>query len=155
MTTAPAAAKIRSTSFRYFTSVRWAGGRTGELASGGTKPSIRIASPPEFRGEPHVWTPEDLFVAAIDTCLLLTFVSQAERENLRFDSYEGQAEGLLKLDHGGFRFTQVTLRPRIEVEDAAEVEAARRVVARAHETCLVARSVRCEVTVEPEIHVRS
>jgi len=31
------------------------------------KPSFRVASPPEFRGEEHVWTPEDLFVAHVES----------------------------------------------------------------------------------------
>ena len=145
----------RPKAFHYTTSVTWLDGRAGELAGGDGKPRVRVASPPEFRGEPNTWTPEDLFVAAIDTCLLLTFVGFAEKEDLRFDSYVGRADGLLEWIEGGFQFTNVTLTPQIIVRDAAAAETARRVVAHAHRNCLVARSVRCNVAVEPEIRIRS
>ncbi|MBI3191832.1 MAG: OsmC family protein, partial [Pedosphaera parvula] len=54
---------------------------------------FRVASPPEFKGEAGVWTPEDLFVAAVNVCTMTTFAAFAQRLNLPVLSYRCEAEG--------------------------------------------------------------
>jgi organic hydroperoxide reductase OsmC/OhrA len=145
-------AKVRHKTFTYNTRVDWAGDRSGTLASEG-KPAFRVSSPPEFKGEDGVWTPEDLFVAAVDVCTLTTFVAFAARKQLPLVSYSSSAEGLLEFVDGGFQFTKVTLRPEIVVQTPEAVAAAGGILEDAHRACLVARSVRAEVVVEPTIEV--
>src|ERR1700694_1850801 len=82
-------------SFTYRTALVRVLGRTARSHSEG-KPALPVASPPEFRGQPGTWTPEDLFVASIEVCLMLTFVGIAEKRGLRVASYESTAEGLLE-----------------------------------------------------------
>lgn len=134
-------------SFTYHTSFQ-----DDSLSSEG-KPVLRIASPPEFGGERGVWTPEDLFVAAIETCLKLTFAGIARKRNLRFASWKSTAEGFLEWDQISYRFTKVVISPTIALYDEASIALAREVVERAHLTCLVANSVRSEVVVEPAFTV--
>ena len=98
-----------------------------------------------------MWTPEDLFVASIEVCLMLTFVGIAEKRGLRFTSYESTAEGLLEWQQFSYQFTRVVIRPRIVVQSDDSRAATHEVIERAHQTCLVANSVRCEVIVDPEI----
>ncbi|HVT42891.1 MAG TPA: OsmC family protein [Thermoanaerobaculia bacterium] len=142
--------RVRSKSYSYKTNVVWTGQRAGIMHSL-RKPSVRVASPPEFRGEEGVWTPEDLFVSAINICLMTTFVALAERAALAIDSFDSDAEGLLELRDGGFTFTKVTLRPRIVVSDASTVEAAGQLLHAAHESCLIGNSIRADVIVDPTI----
>ena len=152
MTTATSESRTHFKSFTYRTSVVNVSGRAGELRSEG-KPSLKVASPPEFKGHAGVWTPEDLFVASVEICLMLTFVGVAEKLGVRFASYESDAEGSLVWEQASYRFVTVTVRPRIVVHDDATLVSAHEALERAHRTCLVANSLRCEVLVEPAITV--
>jgi organic hydroperoxide reductase OsmC/OhrA len=142
--------KKRYKSFEYKTSTVWESDRKGVLASDG-KPNLDVASPPEFKGVAGVWTPEDLFVAAIDICQMTTFLAFAARSELQLVSYASKAEGLLEFDGGGYKFTKVTLRPKITVTGGTEQTEVERIVHQAHEQCLVGRSVNTTVEVMPEI----
>jgi organic hydroperoxide reductase OsmC/OhrA len=137
-------------SFTYRTTLDQVVSRTAVSHSQG-KPALPVASPPEFRGQTGMWTPEELFVASIEVCLMLTFVGIADKKGLRFASYESAAEGLLEWQQFSYRFTRVVIRPCIVVQNDHSLAAAREAIERAHETCLVANSVRCEVIVDPEI----
>jgi organic hydroperoxide reductase OsmC/OhrA len=152
MTTTVAPPRIQPKSFTYHTNVSDVKGRTATLFSEG-KPRLTVSSPREFKGEPGFWTPEDFFVAAIEVCLMLTFVGLAEKRGLAFGAYESSAEGLLEWKEQSYRFTRVVVSPVITLFDEASFAAAREIIERAHATCLVANSVSCEVIVEPRFRV--
>jgi Predicted redox protein, regulator of disulfide bond formation len=145
--------RIKPKSFTYRTRVAGVEGRSASLLAEG-KPALRVASPPEFKGVAGVWTPEDLFVAAIEVCLMLTFIGIAEKRGLKFASYESKAEGLLEWDQQSYRFTRVVVSPAITLLDEQSIAVAREVIERAHDTCLVAKSVACDVVVEPSFDVK-
>jgi organic hydroperoxide reductase OsmC/OhrA len=120
-----------------------------------------FSAPPGSQGEAGVLTPEDAFVGAVNTCVMLMFIWAAERFRLDLESYECRAEGtkLIALDRTEI-FTQVVLKPRIAVragkEAASTVEQrTRRALASAQKYSLVANSVKSEVKVEPEILIES
>ena len=152
MTTTLNPPRIRPKSFTYRTNVGEVKGRTGTLTSEG-KPPICISSPPEFKGEAGHWTPEDLFVASIEVCLMLTFAGLAEKRGLAFEMYESSSEGLLEWDQISYHFTRVVVAPVITFRDEASFGTAREILSKAHETCLVANSVKCAVVVEPMFRV--
>jgi len=139
-------------SFTYHTALDNVLGRSG-VAHSDIKPELRIVAPPEFKGEAGLWTPEDLFVVSVESCLMLTFVGIAEKRGLRVIRYESSAEGLLEWLAGSYQFTRIVVRPRITVSDPASIVAAREIVDRAHQTCLVANSIRTSIVIEPEFIV--
>ncbi len=143
----------RSKTFRFSTGLEWLSGRAARLRGDG-KPEFRVAPPPEFRGEAHVWSPEHLFIASVDTCLLLTFSGLAENQGLQISSYCSEAEGTLEWVEESFQFTSLVLRPTITVRDETDVAIAHELLDRAHATCLVANSLRTAVTVEADIRPR-
>lgn len=145
-------APVRFKTFDYATSVRWTGDRTGVLASEG-KADVLVASPPEFKGIPGVWTPEDLFVASIDLCQMVTFIALASRKGIALKSYAGAAKGTIEFVDGGYRFTRVVLTPSISVEPGTDSELVASVVRDAHHSCLVGRSVTASVEVTPVITI--
>lgn len=144
---------IQQKSFTYRTFTEWLGARAATFSSVG-KPTFRVSSPPEFRGERNVWTPEDLFVGAIETCLLMTFASIAQKRGLEIDAYYSESTGLLESVDGRYRFTRVTVKPTIIVASEEAIEPARLAIERAHRDCLVANSVHTTVIVEPDIRLR-
>jgi organic hydroperoxide reductase OsmC/OhrA len=144
---------VQHKTFTYRTFTEWVGGRAGTFSAIG-KPTFRVASPPEFRGEKNVWTPEDLFVGAIETCLLMTFASIAQKRELPIDAYYSESAGTLEYTDGGYRFTKVVVRPTIVVVNQEAVEPTIEAIRRAHRDCLIANSVSAEVTVEPDVRLR-
>jgi organic hydroperoxide reductase OsmC/OhrA len=136
--------------FMYRTQSKWLVHRSAML-SGGEKPNLRVASPPEFKGEPGVWTPEELFVACIDICTMTTFLAYAEHAKIPLVSYTSNAEGVLEFADGRYRFTKVVLRPEIVVSSPEAVEVARKIFHDAHASCLITNSLRTEVIAEPAI----
>ena len=138
------------------TTVVWTGGHDGRVRMG-NGPEMDFSAPPQAQGRAGVLTPEDAFVGAVNTCVMLMFIWAAERFRLDLVSYECRAEGtkLVELDRTE-TFTRVVLRPRIAVRAGGEPAAAvekrvRRAVESAQKYSLVANSVKSEVIVEPEI----
>src|SRR6266540_4341050 len=126
--------------FRYQVGVRWGGEKRGVLTVAG-KPDLEVASPPEFRGHPGIWSPEDLLVAAVNACTMTTFLSAVARRGISLVSYECGAEGTLEMADGTFRFTQVSLRPRIVVAGEEDRQRALDAFKEAEAGCLIASSI--------------
>jgi organic hydroperoxide reductase OsmC/OhrA len=142
--------QTRHRSFIYTTDLGSIGQRAGILSSPG-KQEIRVSSPPEFKGEDGVWTPEHFFVAAVDSCTMMTFLALARRQGLVVMKYSSQATGVLEFLEGKYSFSKVTLEPHIFVEHIEDIRKAKDLLNEAHRTCLIANSIRSEVTIEPTV----
>jgi organic hydroperoxide reductase OsmC/OhrA len=136
-------------SFRYKAKTTWTSARRG-LLSAVEKPNIVVGSPPEFKGEPDVWTPEELLVGSLNTCIMLTFLSLAQARGLTPAAYESEAEGLLENAEGKFRITEVTVRPHVTVNGEGELERAREIMERAEGECFISNSVKSQVKIIAE-----
>ncbi|MCP9475651.1 MAG: OsmC family protein [Nitrospira sp.] len=142
--------EVRSKEYHYHTTVRWTEQRKGIISCAG-KPDVEVATPPEFKGHPDIWSPEDLFVASANICLMTTFLAFAERAGLAFASYESAAEGKLELVEGKFQFTTITLKPTITLKSAADAGKAKELIEKAEANCLISNSMKAQVTLEPVI----
>jgi organic hydroperoxide reductase OsmC/OhrA len=144
----------------YHTTVRWTGEHWGHLVMG-NGPEMKFSAPPDAQGHAGVVTPEDAFVAAANTCVMLMFIWATERFKLKLLSYECRTEGtkLIELDRTEI-FTRLHFRPVIRVatggEPRAVIEARlRRALQAAQKYSLVANSVKSEIVVEPEIVIEA
>ena len=142
----------------YHTTVQWKGEHWGRIRMG-NGPEMDFSAPPDAHGHAGVLTPEDAFVAAVNTCVMMMFIWAVERFKLDLVSYDCDAEGtkLIELDRTEI-FTRVALRPRIVVRRGAmDGEAAHKRVQRALESAvkysLVANSLKSEIAIEPEIEI--
>jgi peroxiredoxin-like protein len=142
--------EVRSKTYTYKTSVVWKDQKKGVAASPG-KTDIEVATPPEFKGHPGIWSPEDFFVAAVNSCVMTTFLAFAERAGLGFKAYASEAEGKIELVGGGFRFTEVVVRPHLSLSDPADRDKAAEVLAKAEAGCLISNSITAKVHLEPDI----
>jgi organic hydroperoxide reductase OsmC/OhrA len=138
--------------FRYQSDVDWKSGRRAVISSEG-RPDIEVSSPPEFKGDPGFWTPEDMFVASVNLCTLMTFVAFAQRKELDFVSYESAAEGVLEFVEGKYRFTEVILHPHLVLKSESDIGRAQQILDDAHKGCLVTNSLTATVKVFPEIRI--
>ncbi len=137
--------------YLYRTSAIWTMRRRGIVSAEDVPRTINFASPPEFQGEPGLWTPEHLLVASVATCFLATFRAIAENSKLQGARLEVEAEGLLEKEEGGFRFTQIVVRPRLTIAEAADEERAQRMLEKAERACLITRSLSSHVELQATV----
>jgi len=127
-----------------------AGGGTHEVAFEG-RPSLSVAAAPQYRGDPSRLNPEELFVAALASCQLLTYLALAPRAGVTVLAYDDRPSGTLTMVEKRMRMAEVVLRPRITIDAATDEAKARALVETAHAGCFIANSVRTSVRLEPEI----
>jgi organic hydroperoxide reductase OsmC/OhrA len=139
-------------SFRYKATTTWSSARRGMLSAAG-KPDVIVGSPPEFKGEPGNWSPEELLVGSLNTCIMLTFLTLAQARGLTPAGYESEAEGLLENVEGKYRLTEVSVRPRVVVETDAQLEVGRKTMEGVETQCFISNSVISRVKLTPEFVV--
>jgi organic hydroperoxide reductase OsmC/OhrA len=142
----------------YNTTVAWKGEHWGHVVMG-NGPEMDFSAPPDAQGHPGVLTPEDAFVAAANTCIMMMFLWAAERFKLKLLSYDCRAEAtkLVELDRTE-TFTHLRFRPVIRIEKGDEASVvvqarARRAMQAAQKYSLVANSVKSEIVIEPEFEI--
>jgi len=120
------------------------------VLSAAGKPDIVVGSPPEFKGEPDIWAPEELLVGSLNTCMMLTFLTLAQAQGLIPVGYESEAEGLLENVEEKYHITEVTVRPRVTLKSEAELEPARKIMESVEAHCFIANSIKARVALTPE-----
>lgn len=149
----------------YEVAVRWTGntgtgtsgyrdyGRDHDLLAPG-KPVILASADPAFRGQPERWNSEELLVAALSECHMLTYLSLCARERLVVIAYEDNATGTMTEERGDSgRFTEVVLAPVVTIADPAKAERATELHHEAGKGCFIANSVNFPVRHSPTIVV--
>ena len=138
--------------FIYKNGLKWLKEKRALLFSSG-KPDIEVATPPEFGGHRGKWSPEDLFVASVNICILTTFLYYAEKEKLKLLSYESSAEGILEKKERGLIFSTVKIFPKIIVSSKEEIEKTQGLIELSEKRCLISNSIRSKVLIKPKIEL--
>ena len=116
-------------------------GRTHTVRITG-KPDLITTSDPTFLGDPTIHNPEDLLLAALSSCHLLTYLALCARSRIRVTHYHDTATGtMITTPDGGGRFAEVVLHPEVTVADESMLAKARELHAAAHKYCFIANSV--------------
>lgn len=138
----------------YPVTLRWIGDKLGVTESSDRLPELRVATPPEFGGPPFEWSPEHLLVASVASCFMTTLLAIAGLSRLEIKSLEVPASGtLVRGDDRRYSITRIELRPRILIADEKDRAKAERLARKADEVCLISRSVRSEIVLQPTIEV--
>src|SRR6478609_2798652 len=105
-----------------------------------------------FFGDRDRWNPEELLLAALSQCHLLSYLAEAARAGVVVVGYTDSATGTMEqTGNGGGHFTEVTLRPRVTIADPAQKELAASLHGPASEKCFIAASVNFPVHHAPEL----
>jgi organic hydroperoxide reductase OsmC/OhrA len=147
----------------YVTTVTWTGNtgagtasyrayRRDHLIEAAGKPPLPGSSDPVFRGDPGRYNPEELLVAALSACHLLSYLHLCAVNDIVVLAYEDRATGeMLEREDGSGAFSAVTLAPRVEITAGSDVELAKALHDDAHRMCFIAGSVNFPVTHRPEV----
>jgi organic hydroperoxide reductase OsmC/OhrA len=141
----------------YYTEVEWRGGHAGHLITG-NGPELPFSAPPDAYGQAGVLTPEDAFVAAANTCVMLMFLWACERFKIDLVDYRCRTEGTKKVELDRTEiFTHLRFWPDITVradaggDPSGSEKRVRKALAAAQKYSLVANSVKSEIVIEPRI----
>jgi peroxiredoxin-like protein len=135
----------------YQTEIDWQGDKNLKLTSG-KLPAIAAGAPPEFKGREGVWAPEHLFVAALNSCYMLTLLAIAEFSKIAMVSFSSSAKGKLeKIAGGTYQVTEIVVKPRVVLASANDLARMPRVFEKAKENCFVSNSIRSTIKIEPEV----
>lgn len=138
----------------YEVNLSWVKDRKGTISSPVLTQSIEIATPPEFpKGIEGVWSPEHLFAAAVNSCLMTTFLAVAENSKLDFVSLNSTAIGKLDKVDGKYMMTEIVLRPILVIKDPEQQERAMRILEKSEKACLISNSIKSAIVFEPVIQV--
>ena len=138
----------------YQVKVNWKENRKGVLSSEVLDEKITIVTPPEFpKGEANIWSPEHYFVAAINGCLMTTFLAIAENFKLNFIDFESDAEGKLEMIDRKFMISEVILKPVVTIANEADMELAKKVIEKSEKACLISNSVNSNIKMDITIKI--
>jgi organic hydroperoxide reductase OsmC/OhrA len=114
------------------------------------KPPLEASSDPAYRGDPGKHNPEDLLVAALSTCHLLSYLHLCASAGIEVVAYEDRARGTMAIKDRRMRFVEVTLAPTVTIA-AGDLEQAKALHEQAHEACFIASSVNFPVLHVPTV----
>ncbi len=146
---------------RYELTVRWTGNtgtgtdsyrgysRDHDIEIAGL-PVLRGSADPTFHGDRSRLNPEQLLVAALSQCHMLSFLHVAVKHGIVVTGYVDRAAGLMRTHRDGSgEFASVTLHPRVGVAEPVTEEKMAELHAEANGVCFIARSVNFPVLHRP------
>ena len=127
----------------------------GDVALEGERlPPIASAPPTEFGGPGDRWSPETLFVAAVADCFVLTFRGIAALSRLPWLSLQCSVTGTVDRVDRVTQFTELEVHARLKVAPGVNEDQARRLLAKAEETCLVTNSLKIRPHLEAVVEIQ-
>ncbi|WP_166865156.1 MULTISPECIES: OsmC family protein [unclassified Salinibacterium] len=152
----------------YAVSVEWAGddrriadgrrafARDLTVSAAGKLQEIAGSADPAFFGDRTRWNPEELILASLSQCHLLSYLHVATRLGLTLLAYSDEAEATLeRLPAGRGRMAEAVLRPVVTIAAGDDPDVALAAHAEAAELCFIAASVNFPVRHEPRVEVAS
>lgn len=140
----------------YEVKVNWEADRKGLMTSPVLNENIEVATPPEFpKGMPGIWSPEHLLVAAVNSCLMTTFLAIAENSKFEFSNFESNADGKLEKVDGKFMISEIELKPVVIIKKEEDREKALRILDKSEAACLISNSVKSKIVFLPEVEIET
>ena len=142
------------TSYHYEVKLDWKSERKGIMSSPVLFSTIEVATPPEFpSGIAGIWSPEHLLVAAVNSCLMTTFLAIAENSKFSFINFESTADGKLEKIDGKLMISEILLMPVVTIASESEKEKALRILQKSEAACLISNSIRSKIVFQPKVNV--
>jgi organic hydroperoxide reductase OsmC/OhrA len=138
--------------YSYEAKTIWREGKEGRICFG-NNPEIRVGTPPEFGGPSGVWSPEQLFVASVGSCLMSTFLFFAEKAAITLRSYESTAVGHMGKTPDGLRFTAIDVSITAGIEGDSDLSKARQLQSKLDKHCPISTSLQCPVALSLTVFV--
>lgn len=116
------------------------------------QPDITIAPPAGFGGPGDIHSPEDLQVAAIASCFILSFRAIAHASKLAWNSISVSTTGALDMVDRTVQFTGFSTQATLELPAETSREKAERLLVKAEQTCFITNSLKADNQLEVVIN---
>jgi peroxiredoxin-like protein len=134
----------------FTTDLHWSGDKIGIVSSPSLRP-MSVSAPPEFGGPDGEWSPEHLFLSAITSCFMSTYLTFINKMKIDNTGFECTATGQVEIIDGKYKFTYIHIYPKAFVGSDADVERAKVAMEKAKKYCLISNSVNAEIVQHPEV----
>ncbi|KIC67886.1 OsmC family protein [Pseudarthrobacter phenanthrenivorans] len=146
---------------RYALTVQWTGNRGDGTSSYRSYsrdhdvlipglPPLKGSADPTFHGDRERYNPEQLLLAALAQCHMLSYLHVAVKHGVVVTDYRDEATGMMRLNRDGSgQFERVVLNPRVTVADSGQADLAASLHHEANQVCFIARSVNFPVEHRP------
>ncbi len=130
----------------------WTGGRRGHIKmENGIE--LDFSAPPALHGHPDVLTPEDAFMASVNTCYFMMFIWAVERSKIDLVSFECEAIGkVVEFIDKTSIFKEITLNLKI-IAKGTTIKKINTAIKSARKYSLIAESIKSDIKIEPEIKI--
>lgn len=118
-------------------------------------PALASAPPAQFGGPGDQWSPEDLLVASVADCFILTFRAIAKASKLDWIDLSCKAEGTLDRVERVTRFTAFKVTATLTVPAGTDTGRAGKLLEKAESACLITRSLEADTHLESEVIVQT
>ena len=122
---------------------------SGELST------LDIAAPKEFDGPGDKWSPEELLVASVADCLILTFRAIASASKLEWSNLFCEAKGTLEMVDRKTQFTEININATLTINSQDDEEKALQVLEKSENNCLITSSLTAKIHLAANINITS
>lgn len=113
--------------------------------------SMESNAPKEFGGPGDQWSPEDLLVAAVADCFVLSFRAIAGMSKFEFTDVSASVTGKLDKVERDIQFTEISITANLTIPAGADESRAQRLLEKAEATCFITNSLKAEPHLETNI----
>lgn len=137
---------------QYEVNLLWNNDTKGTLSSPVLPNNIEVATPPDFpKGMEGIWSPEHLFVASINACLMATFLAITDNSKLEFISFQSNAIGKVEKVDGKYTVTEITIKPILVIPSSESEEKMKRIFEMSEKACAISNSIKSKIILLPVI----
>jgi len=112
---------------------------------------LELAPPVRFDGSGDQWSPEELFMASVSSCLVLSFRAIAKASKFEWLSIVCESSGELNKVDKKTKFTSLISNARLLIPAGANPEVGEKLLNKAEQTCFINNSLSCESRIVCEI----
>jgi peroxiredoxin-like protein len=131
----------------------WIADDRGLVSAPAVKHSISVTKPPEFGGPEGEWNPELLFLSAVTSCYMTTYLLFVKKINFENAGFECTATGQAEVVDGKYKFTYIHIYPKAYVTNEADMEKAVMAMEKTKKYCLISNSINAEIIQHPEVAI--
>jgi peroxiredoxin-like protein len=137
--------------FLFEVQLNWVERTNGVLTAIDANGLIHVGTPPEFGGDEKTWSPEHLFLSAISSCYMTTYLAFAKKMDFTISHFECNTIGQIEIVNGKYKFTNINVYPKIFIAKEELRENAILAMDKTQKYCLVANSLNATIFYHSEV----
>ncbi len=123
------------------------------IVSGDGVSDIATDAPAAFGGPGDQWSPEDLLMAAVADCFVLSFRAISQASKINWLTISCQATGTLERIDRKNLFTTIELKVSLSAPEGSQEDKLMKVLQKSEESCLITNSMTAAIALTTDIHI--